>query len=128
MCICYDHDSNTRPMICGTTCYPTLLRCYSNTHSMNIDISLVSIFFSNGVFRIRILTKITQPYIYCDVFPFETARTMNTSCPLHSWYFTLNFWWLWANDWWYISVKNDNQFYKLRTFILILSHNFKPYL
>jgi hypothetical protein len=29
--------------------------------------------FSNCVFRIRILTKITQLYIYCDVFPFETA-------------------------------------------------------
>jgi hypothetical protein len=29
---------------------------------------------SNGVFRIRILTKITQPCKLCDVFPFETAK------------------------------------------------------
>jgi hypothetical protein len=34
--------------------------------------------FSNGVFRIRILTKITQPRKLCDVFPFETTKKRNT--------------------------------------------------
>ena len=29
---------------------------------------------SNGVLRIRVLTKITQPCKLCDVFPFETAK------------------------------------------------------
>ena len=69
--------------------------------------------FSNGVFRIRILTKITQPCKLCAVFAFETAKKRKTSCPIRPFKSLLKIRTLWNH---YLKSSNSILNAKINTF------------